>query len=162
MNMEQKQSIAWHVPNLLSICIDSVADGEMSGEIYHCYKKEPLKFSNIIRMIETADKFFDQIKFPQSATQIRSFEKKEPTMEAVPEKVCIPQEVLEKRGAKGTFLLNVKYRQNSSWQGRVTWVDEQREQYFRSTLELLKLIDGALEKRNDDEENSDEDKRRTP
>lgn len=76
MNMEQKQSIAWHVPNLLSICIDSVADGEMSGEIYHCYKKEPLKFSNIIRMIETADKFFDQIKFPQSATQIRSFEKK--------------------------------------------------------------------------------------
>ena len=75
MNMEQKQSIAWHVPNLLSICIDSVADGEMSGEIYHCYKKEPLKFSNIIRMIETADKFFDQIKFPQSATQIRSFEK---------------------------------------------------------------------------------------
>lgn len=162
MNMEQKQSIAWHVPNLLSICIDSVADGEMSGEIYHCYKKEPLKFSNIIRMIETADKFFDQIKFPQSATQIRSFEKKEPTMEAVPEKVCIPQEVLEKRGAKGTFLLNVKYRQNSSWQGSVTWVDEQREQYFRSTLELLKLIDGALEKRNDDEENSDEDKRRTP
>ena len=101
--MEQKQSIAWHVPNLLSICIDSVADGEMSGEIYHCYKKEPLKFSNIIRMIETADKFFDQIKFPQSATQIRSFEKKEPTMEAVPEKVCIPQEVLEKRGTKGTF-----------------------------------------------------------
>lgn len=104
MNMEQKQSIAWHVPNLLSICIDSVADGEMSGEIYHCYKKEPLKFSNIIRMIETADKFFDQIKFPQSATQIRSFEKKEPTMEAVPEKVCIPQEVLEKRGAKGHIL----------------------------------------------------------
>lgn len=162
MNMEQKQSIAWHVPNLLSICIDSVADGEMSGEIYHCYKKEPLKFSNIIRMIETADKFFDQIKFPQSATQIRSFEKKEPTMEAVPEKVCIPQEVLEKRGTKGTFLLNVKYRQNATWQGSVTWVDEQREQYFRSTLELLKLIDGALEKRNDDEENSDEDKRRTP
>ncbi|MFR5701502.1 MAG: hypothetical protein ACLUD0_06320 [Eubacterium ramulus] len=43
MNMEQKQSIAWHVPNLLSICIDSVADGEMSGEIYHCYKERTIK-----------------------------------------------------------------------------------------------------------------------
>ena len=53
-------------------------------------------------------------------------------------------------------------QQNATWQGSVTWVDEQREQYFRSTLELLKLIDGALKKRNDDEENSDEDKRRTP
>lgn len=61
-----------------------------------------------------------------------------------------------------TFIIKVMDQQNATWQGSVTWVDEQREQYFRSTLELLKLIDGALEKRNDDEENSDEDKRRTP
>ena len=61
-----------------------------------------------------------------------------------------------------TFIIKVMDQQNANWQGSVTWVDEQREQYFRSTLELLKLIDGALEKRNDDEENSDEDKRRTP
>lgn len=61
-----------------------------------------------------------------------------------------------------TFIIKVMDQQNATWQGSVTWVDEQREQYFRSTLELLKLIDGALGKRNDDEENSDEDKRRTP
>ena len=61
-----------------------------------------------------------------------------------------------------TFIIKVMDQQNATWQGSVTWVDEQREQYFRSTLELLKLRDGALEKRNDDEENSDEDKRRTP
>ena len=61
-----------------------------------------------------------------------------------------------------TFIIKVMDQQNATWRGSVTWVDEQREQYFRSTLELLKLIDGALEKRNDDEENSDEDKRRTP
>ena len=61
-----------------------------------------------------------------------------------------------------TFIIKVMDQQNATWQGSVTWVDEQREQYFRSTLELLKLIDGALEKRNDDEENSDEEKRRTP
>lgn len=52
-----------------------------------------------------------------------------------------------------TFIIKVMDQQNATWQGSVTWVDEQREQYFRSTLELLKLIDGALEKRNDDEEN---------
>ena len=61
-----------------------------------------------------------------------------------------------------TFIIKVMDQQNATWLGSVTWVDEQREQYFRSTLELLKLIDGALKKRNDDEENSDEDKRRTP
>ena len=46
-----------------------------------------------------------------------------------------------------TFIIKVMDQQNATWQGSVTWVDEQREQYFRSTLELLKLIDGALEKR---------------
>ena len=65
-------------------------------------------------------------------------------MEAVPEKVCIPQEVLEKRGAKGTFLLNVKYRQNSSWQGIVRWIEGNSTQQFVSVLELLKILSNAL------------------
>ena len=43
-----------------------------------------------------------------------------------------------------TFIIKVMDQQNATWQGSVTWVDEQREQYFRSTLELLKLIVGAL------------------
>ena len=60
------------------------------------------------------------------------------------------------------FIIKVLNQQNATWQGSVTWVDEHREQYFRSALELLKLIDGALEKSNEDEENSNEDKRRTP
>ena len=61
-----------------------------------------------------------------------------------------------------TFIIKIMNQQNATWQGSVTWVDEQREQYFRSALELLKLIDGALEKSSENEENSDEDKRRTP
>ena len=59
-----------------------------------------------------------------------------------------------------TFIVKVMNQQNATWQGSVTWVDEQREQYFRSALELLKLIDGALEKKNN--QDSDNDKRRTP
>ncbi len=59
-----------------------------------------------------------------------------------------------------TFIVKVMNQQNATWQGSVTWVDEQREEYFRSALELLKLIDGALEKKNN--HGSDKDKRRTP
>lgn len=45
-----------------------------------------------------------------------------------------------------TFIVKILDQQNASWQGNITWVEENREQYFRSTLELLKMIDGALEK----------------
>lgn len=44
-----------------------------------------------------------------------------------------------------TFIVKILNKQNSTWQGSVTWVEEQRTQHFRSALELLKMIDGALE-----------------
>lgn len=34
--------------------------------------------------------------------------------------------------------------QNESWQGRVVWAEENKTEYFRSTLELIKLMDAAL------------------
>lgn len=45
-----------------------------------------------------------------------------------------------------TFIIRVQYRQNASWQGSVQWVEGGKEQHFRSALELIKLMDEALEK----------------
>ena len=45
----------------------------------------------------------------------------------------------------GTFVIKILNKQHSTWQGSVTWVEEQKTQNFRSALELLKLIDGALD-----------------
>ncbi|MBE5889536.1 MAG: hypothetical protein E7282_01055 [Lachnospiraceae bacterium] len=64
------------------------------------------------------------------------------------------EEILEEHGELGTFIIRVQHRQHSSWQGRVTWLDENKTVYFRSELELMKLIDGALNDKqfeNDDE-----------
>lgn len=48
--------------------------------------------------------------------------------------------------AKGeaTFVIHVQFRQNATWQGTIQWVDEKKEQHFRSTLEMLRLLDDAL------------------
>ena len=46
---------------------------------------------------------------------------------------------------QNTFVIKVIAKQNSTWQGTVTWVEAQQKQNFRSALELLKLIDGALD-----------------
>lgn len=52
-----------------------------------------------------------------------------------------------KHGADNTFLVKILNKQNATWQGTVTWVEEQQVQNFRSALELLKLIDGAIEEK---------------
>ena len=41
------------------------------------------------------------------------------------------------------FVVDVKFRRNATWQGTVKW--EGKEANFRSTLELLKIMDAALE-----------------
>ena len=122
--MEQKHPIAWHVPNLINICIDSVEDGEMTGKIYHCYSEEAIAFSNIIRMIETVEEFVQGQKLEKKLEQ---------------------EQILQMRGQKGTFLLNVKYRQNSSWQGFLQWVEEDAAWQFASVLEFIKILNNALD-----------------
>ena len=56
-----------------------------------------------------------------------------------------------KTGEIGTFLVRVKYRQNATWQGEIVWVEGNQRQYFRSALELLKLIDSALKKESENQ-----------
>lgn len=59
-------------------------------------------------------------------------------------------ELLKKHGDIGTFIIRVQHRQHSSWQGMVTWVEENRTVSFRSALELIKMIDGAVSDGDDD------------
>ena len=50
----------------------------------------------------------------------------------------------EKEQKKSTFLVEVKFQQNKTWQGTIHWLEEKKSQHFRSSLEMMKLIDDAL------------------
>lgn len=50
-----------------------------------------------------------------------------------------------KQSYQETFLLNILNHQNATWQGKVTWVDRRMQHNFRSTLELIKLIESAFD-----------------
>ncbi len=43
-----------------------------------------------------------------------------------------------------TFIVRVENRQNGTWQGKITWADENRTEHFRSMLEMLKLMEEAM------------------
>jgi len=100
-------------------------------------------------VVELIDNLCDEIDYPQQSTRLRLFSpkedssKKEKTRET--EKVAKKSELLNQKGDMGTFIVHVQYRQNSTWQGQVTWVDKEQTQKFRSVLELLKLMDSALD-----------------
>ena len=51
-----------------------------------------------------------------------------------------------------SFMITIKNTQNSTWQGVVNWVDEEKRESFRSTLELLKLLDSAIIYKDEEDE----------
>lgn len=53
-------------------------------------------------------------------------------------------------GKKETFIIDIKDNQNATWQGSLSWVQGNKKENFRSVLELIKLIDSAIEKDKED------------
>lgn len=49
-----------------------------------------------------------------------------------------------RRMRKETFLIHIISQEYSTWQGQVTWLNQSETRYFRSMLELIKMIDGTL------------------
>ena len=45
---------------------------------------------------------------------------------------------------KQTFIIEVVDTQDSTWQGKVNWVNGKKEQAFRSVMELLRLVDSVV------------------
>lgn len=44
-----------------------------------------------------------------------------------------------------SFIIRITDRKNDTWQGSITWTDRGVTKYFRSSLELIKLMDSAVQ-----------------
>jgi|GEM_PF-1967605 len=47
-------------------------------------------------------------------------------------------------GIATSFLVKIQYRQNTSWQGTIRWLEGKQTRHFRSCLEMMMLIEDAL------------------
>lgn len=143
-----------YAPNLLNICVEEVSDRDCSGRIWHQYSRKAPEFRGTAELLRVMEELFDRWDFPQNSTVPRTFKstgtqgavrKRGETARELDARELNARELQEKRGGRATFLVHVKYRQNATWQGEVIWAEKQQKQSFRSALELLKLIDSALD-----------------
>ena len=149
-------------PNGIVLCADKGSGHDLSGRFYHSYSTDPVLFENADQLIFEMEAFFDSIHFPYPATTIRSFTEKKAAGKNEKdgksraheqynysfekrEKVMKDQELLNRHGDMGSFIIRVQQRQNSSMQGRLTWIEKNKTVYFRSVWEMIRLIDSAVE-----------------
>ena len=132
------------IPDAVILCIDRNEDN-LSGRKYDSYHRQPDLFRSELEMLLQMEKLYDDLSFPFPGNNERHFKKKGTVnMKEKLEKVNKDEEMLEMHGDLGTFIVRVQHRQNSSWQGRITWVEEDRTVYFRTVWEMMKLIEEAL------------------
>ena len=120
------------------VCIDSYQDRILRGRLYNLMLDGAVPFHGFIEFLMAMETILDQMNFPQPFTAERSFR---PVDKTLPQ---VRTENMEQRGQAATFSIKVIFRQNASWQGTVAWLEEGREESFRSVLELSMLLNSAL------------------
>ena len=120
------------------VCIDEYEDGVPVGRFYNPYSPNGEKFRGIVRFLGRMEDMLDRMNYPQAFTTARAFSRPYPN-------VANPSGEKLREGKLATFAVRILFRQNASWQGSVTWLENDRSQSFRSVLELVLLMDSALQ-----------------
>lgn len=123
---------------LSTVCIDSYDGDVPKGSIDNPFFDAPQRFESLTQFIRIMECTLDLTKQPQSFTNRRQFD---PT----PEHIFSGSPQASERGKLATFSLCIRFRQNTSWQGQFNWLEMGRRSNFRSVLELILLMDSALQ-----------------
>ena len=128
------------------VCVDSYEDDVLKGRLYNPYFEGEVAFGSVMAFIRSIESMLEQMNFPQAYEQKRTF-----TRTIAEEQIRMKEPGNGKKGKVATFELRIFFRQNASWQGNLHWLEEGREESFRSALELFVLMDSALSMQNVDE-----------
>jgi hypothetical protein len=120
------------------ICIDSYDERVPVGRFYNQYCPDGISFHGAIDLLKKIETILNENKAVQSFSAVRSFAEKPAAS------VLTASGEVNCQGKVATFATKVLFRQNASWQGSVSWLEGQREEAFRSVLELLLLMDSAM------------------
>ena len=141
------------------ICVDHCVNREPVGRLYSPAGGKS-NFGGVLTLLNQVEASLNNSAGPQPTHEMRSFRKriackpqraarrKSEDDEGVNDLAGTPDErtvqMQGENGRQATFVISIRYRQNSTWQGKIQWIEEKKEQSFRSTLEMIKLMDEAL------------------
>lgn len=138
MENNGKSQPLYKVGRTFFICISSYEDRIPKGTLYLGATGCGGSFKGTMAMLELIGKAADCLCGEK--TEFRSFSEKTPAE--------FEEEAFErdkKPAAIATFRLEIIFCRGNDWQGKIKWIEKDREECFRSGLELLRLIDSAFD-----------------
>lgn len=125
----------------VTVCIDSYENKVPVGTAHFGFKRTA--FNGAVELIQKIDGHLDKTGFPEPYVLQKTFGRPGGRIETVPAEIG---SFSQDQGRLATFFIKVLFRQNASWQGSILWKEGRNEASFRSVLELIGLMDSALER----------------
>lgn len=117
------------------VCVDSYDEGVLKGWL--CSPGQNAEyFASLSQFLLKTEEILDEKQIPQAYAPPKTF-----PLFLRPEGGSSPPPL---KGTWATFELKVIFRQHTSWQGVLRWREQKMEHSFRSVLELIMLMDSAL------------------
>ena len=143
----KEQTLVTAMSTIATVTITSYVNHVPVGQLYKAFYDKTIPFSDDVELLRQLEGLFDSLSFPSCFEEYRHFlktDKQKRPQRTIKERVSnVVSENAEK--SKGTFVIHVQFRMNATWQGTIHWVEQNKRQYFRSTLEMIRLIDEAMQ-----------------
>lgn len=128
--------------NGVRICIDNQSEA-LWGRVYSQLFPELIPFEGINELLLKVDNLYDEVGYPQSFQEKRSFKKSESHLnqyKGMPKSLLAIDKILNEKGAFKTFDIVVITRRNASWQGYIQEVDSDKRNKFSGEMELIRFL----------------------
>lgn len=121
---------------------------DMQGEVMHASTQKRQRFEGILALLSFLERCIDQFGSLQQTHKPREWmglELKDMTQELKEDELMPKGEAAESAGAP-SFVVRVQYRYNATWQGTLQWLEGNQTMRFRSTLEMIRLMEDVIER----------------
>ncbi len=130
-----------------SIVITSSRERKM-GRLYSPFLKNPVMFNSLLELNLLIEQIMDDCDVPKcdnsyeriGCEEKEIYRKLEYTNSQIVQLKNYSNQMKLFTNLENVYFVEMIRRQNCSWQGIVTWLNENKTEFFKSELELMKLI----------------------
>ena len=130
-----------------AVMITSCRNATLQGQVTHPSSQKSQGFRSLLELTALIHNRLEELGLAMPAMEMRSW----PYLTPAPAQKGADQ-MNEKNDTKAeykvvgtSFLIRIIYRQHASWQGEIHWLDGEKMMYFRSFLEMIMLMQEAIE-----------------
>ena len=120
--------------------ISSCTEDDFSGTVYFPGSSKTMVFCSAWNLLKQIEADIIKNEYPQNTFELRRWFKKETTARTNKRAAADMQKY---ELPYSTFLIQIQYCQNATWQGSIHWMEGHQQKSFRSQFEMLKLMEEA-------------------